>query len=252
MHEQLAISIRVDKPCRQSWEGMSETAHGRHCNECNKTVTDFTNWSNADLAQYFSRKPTGICGRFLNTQLHVAIALPYQPHSRLYHMTLALGLTLICTQTPAALAQNRPPKAPQAHYFSGGIKAGRATANQPQPANNMLTGHITDEQGQAMPYAKVELYQQDDLKSAVLTDAKGRYELPWVEGAYTLLAFYADCKPVMVKNAGTSQANHVQNITIDKRERYKIMVSGAPEAEFVDMRPEQVPVKELKSFPQNK
>ncbi len=89
---------------------MTSNAGGRFCEQCSQTVIDFTTWSDTALYEFFSKKTERVCGRFLNTQLNHPIHITHQPHSRLYRMTIALGLTLLFTQTRQLLAQTKPPK----------------------------------------------------------------------------------------------------------------------------------------------
>ena len=103
---------------------MTPDTGGRFCDQCSKTVIDFTTWSDSALYEFFSKKTERVCGRFLNTQLNHTIHIPHQPHSRLYRMTIALGLTLIFTQTPQLLAQSRPPETVRVDSNKKAINAG--------------------------------------------------------------------------------------------------------------------------------
>ena len=103
---------------------MTSNAGGRFCDQCSKTVIDFTTWSDSALYNFFAKKPQHVCGRFVNTQLHRPIHIPHQPHSRLYRMTIAMGLTLLFTQTPQLLAQSRPPETVRVDSNKKAINAG--------------------------------------------------------------------------------------------------------------------------------
>jgi len=119
-----SIQIDIPNPCSQSWDEMIVDGNGRHCGRCSKTVIDFTTWSDSALYNFFAKKPQHVCGRFLNTQLNHTIHIPHQPHSRLYRMTIALGLTLLFAQTPQLLAQTRPPKTVHVDTNKKAINAG--------------------------------------------------------------------------------------------------------------------------------
>src|SRR4051812_18194049 len=109
MYKPAFIEINIPHPCNQSWDEMTANGKGRFCDHCQKTVIDFTAWSDAALYKFFSKDTGHVCGRFLSTQVDRKINLPHQPNSQLYRITIALGLTLLFTQTPQLLAQNRPP-----------------------------------------------------------------------------------------------------------------------------------------------
>lgn len=64
-------TIRLNNPCQQKWTGMQESSMGRFCSECQKEVIDFTQFTNAELIDYFTtNKIKEGCGRFLTSQLN--------------------------------------------------------------------------------------------------------------------------------------------------------------------------------------
>src|SRR4051812_22686169 len=103
------IQISIPHPCNQSWDEMTPTGNGRFCDHCLKTVIDFTTWSDAALYNFFSKNDGPICGRYFESQLDRPISIPYQPHSRLYRLTIAMGLTLLFANSPNLHAQSMPP-----------------------------------------------------------------------------------------------------------------------------------------------
>jgi hypothetical protein len=70
------ISIKIPETCSQEWNVMEERSAGRHCNSCNKTVIDFTLMTDTQLAGFFKKNTTDICGRFYEDQLNKQIILP--------------------------------------------------------------------------------------------------------------------------------------------------------------------------------
>ncbi|MCR6639012.1 MAG: hypothetical protein NVV82_08535 [Sporocytophaga sp.] len=36
-------SIKVEKPCHEDWSKMKPGGQGKHCDQCNKVVIDYTN-----------------------------------------------------------------------------------------------------------------------------------------------------------------------------------------------------------------
>jgi len=98
---QKPLQITIPEPCTQEWEEMTSCNNGRFCGQCQKTVIDFTTWSDAELYKYFdAHKNEHFCGRYMSTQLNRDINILHQPHSALYKSFIALGLTLIFTQVP--------------------------------------------------------------------------------------------------------------------------------------------------------
>lgn len=48
---------------------MQPVENGRFCNDCQKSVVDFTDKTNVEIAAYLMSSSTKVCGRFQNTQL---------------------------------------------------------------------------------------------------------------------------------------------------------------------------------------
>ena len=109
MKKPSAIQPSIPHPCTQKWDKMTPNDTGRFCAHCQKTVIDFTTWSDTALYDFFAKNTGRVCGRMYDTQFNRNIAIPYQPHSRLYRLTITMGLTLLVAQTPHLMAQNRPP-----------------------------------------------------------------------------------------------------------------------------------------------
>ena len=61
-------SISIPETCHQQWQQMTPTANGRHCEQCCKTVTDFTKMTNNEIITHLNNK-TNTCGRFGTEQL---------------------------------------------------------------------------------------------------------------------------------------------------------------------------------------
>ncbi|MCQ6957935.1 carboxypeptidase-like regulatory domain-containing protein [Mucilaginibacter aquariorum] len=61
-------SITIPQPCHENWNQMTPVEQGRHCVQCNKTVTDFTVMTNTEIINYFAQQGN-VCGRFESQQL---------------------------------------------------------------------------------------------------------------------------------------------------------------------------------------
>jgi hypothetical protein len=148
---------------------MQPSGMGRNCTHCQKTVIDFTHWSDAALYEFFAKSETRVCGRFLKTQVDRTITIPHQPHSKLYRLTIALGLTLIFAQTPDALAHSRPPQV--RHSIADGHKGHRKPAPQGdhKPKTYTITGYrkplVPDEGTQTIMTGEVEARQKKEPDS---------------------------------------------------------------------------------------
>jgi hypothetical protein len=70
------IHLSIPKPCREDWEGMTPNEKGRFCSSCQKTVVDFTNMNDRQIAEFFKRPSSSVCGRIYNDQLERDITIP--------------------------------------------------------------------------------------------------------------------------------------------------------------------------------
>jgi hypothetical protein len=70
------ISINIPNGCTQDWNMMEQRHEGKHCNSCQKTVIDFTLMTDTQLANFFKKNTSNVCGRFYEDQLDKQIALP--------------------------------------------------------------------------------------------------------------------------------------------------------------------------------
>jgi len=67
--------IRLPEPCQEDWNLMTPNERGRHCDQCSKTVVDFTGWQPAEIIFYLQTH-SGACGRFGRNQLEVPLPAP--------------------------------------------------------------------------------------------------------------------------------------------------------------------------------
>lgn len=70
------LHLDIPKPCHEDWNKMSPEAQGRFCGSCQKTVTDFSNMSDAQLIAFFKNPKPSVCGRFTQEQLERDILIP--------------------------------------------------------------------------------------------------------------------------------------------------------------------------------
>jgi hypothetical protein len=97
------IQVRINNPCSERWEQMTEEGQGRFCAACQKTVNDFTGMSDAEIVRILSTGPNGgTCGRFLPNQLNRAL-LPESARSarRLGWWQYLLAGLLLSTEVSA-------------------------------------------------------------------------------------------------------------------------------------------------------
>lgn len=152
---------------------MTPDTKGRFCAHCQKSVIDFTEWTDADLHAFFTKNNQHVCGRFLSTQLDRAIQLPVQQPTRLYRIAMALGLSMMFTQLPATHARPKPPLTEQ-----------NALTKQELPQNDttgtdslVIKGTVLDATTQPAINAVVNVLQNGKDIGDAVTDIDGNFEI---------------------------------------------------------------------------
>jgi hypothetical protein len=60
----------IPYPCHENWDSMTPQSVGRHCDTCDKTIMDFTGWTDDEISTYLSdNSDVKICGRFSSDQM---------------------------------------------------------------------------------------------------------------------------------------------------------------------------------------
>lgn len=85
------LHLTLPESCSESWDKMTPVQGGRHCQQCDKRVVDFTYFSDAELVRYFQNHQN-ICGQFRPDQLNRYLPIP-TPTSR-WQTWRATGLLL--------------------------------------------------------------------------------------------------------------------------------------------------------------
>ncbi|RZL30932.1 MAG: carboxypeptidase-like regulatory domain-containing protein [Pedobacter sp.] len=64
------FKILINNPCNEKWLSMQGDQSGRFCSSCQKSVTDFTRFSDSDLKLWFAKNENTGCGRFNPDQIN--------------------------------------------------------------------------------------------------------------------------------------------------------------------------------------
>lgn len=69
------VKVHIPRPCSENWDDMLPAEQGRFSLSCRKTVVDFTQMSDAEIQEIFTRNPVS-CGRFYKEQVLQSYELP--------------------------------------------------------------------------------------------------------------------------------------------------------------------------------
>jgi hypothetical protein len=73
-----SYAISLTNPCSEDWSNMTSNQQGRHCASCNKTVIDFSLYTDKQLIEFFKNSTQGVCGHIPKYQLDRVITV-HQP-----------------------------------------------------------------------------------------------------------------------------------------------------------------------------
>ncbi len=166
------IAITIPQPCHKNRDEMTDVADGKFCQHCNKTVIDFTTWSDTAVHNFFTENSNGACGIFLNTQLGRPLVTSGTQNRGLYRMAMALGLTVLMAQYPAANSFARSP-----FIYSYNLPVTHEDDYIPVDST-VVRGHVLDADTRSpMPGMLVQLFDKDKVIRQLLTDSAGCYAL---------------------------------------------------------------------------
>lgn len=213
MKKPTSIQLNIASPCHEDWNAMSQEEQGRFCGQCQKTVIDFTTWSDNDLFSFFSKNNTSVCGRFLPAQLQKELHIPPQPTSRLYRIAIACGLTLMFARVPDAHSMVKQQVELLATYTpedGGPEKTGNKTGS--------VKGRATGKDKKPLAGVAIDISLGGLVKGSATTDKDGRYEIKGLApGEYEVTALYLTGNVTEKTLQVTGQKTSVLNFSVDDR-----------------------------------
>ena len=151
---------------------MTPNERGRHCNNCNRTIVDFSLYTDKELTAFLKHTPHG-CGRFDMHQLDRPIIIPADGNTpflqrALFGTALAIGIT---SGIQGQVNQQNTPvtKTPVANTPNAAINKNSKVEPGTLPAIKGIV--ISSEFQDAMPYTQVIINGID----TVTTDTAGRF-----------------------------------------------------------------------------
>ncbi len=86
--------LKIENPCSADWSEMSATEKGRFCTQCEKTVIDFTKFSDDAVIKLLEQNKGSMCGRLHNSQLERYLVKTQTQKQNPYSARFIAGLLL--------------------------------------------------------------------------------------------------------------------------------------------------------------
>ncbi|WP_222165457.1 hypothetical protein [Edaphocola aurantiacus] len=169
--------LSISEPCTAPWDSMTPCQQGRYCGQCQKTVIDFSDMSDAAIARVVSQQQN-ICGRFMTDQLDRPLLSTHQT-ARLKWLPKVFSILLAPFLPVSAIAQQLPTTVQHTSETSG-IKKVRISgtiwdslSNTPMVGMLISTDKLgvkySDAQGAFHFVVPEHLWHQEILFTAVYT-----------------------------------------------------------------------------------
>lgn len=171
--------LSVPKPCTENWANMTPDEKGRHCASCNKTVIDFSTYTDKELSEFINNNQGRICGRFKPYQLNREISV-YETGNNSVWQKVMWGTALA---TSLAACNNGTNGA--THYGRYKVLLTTETDSNKKattigPQEKYLTGKVTDEEnGKPIKGIMVSILY---LEAEVETDSAGNFKIEMPTG----------------------------------------------------------------------
>ena len=174
------IQLSIPEPCHENWDTMSPTQQGRFCNACTKEVIDFSNMSDSEVLNYFTKKKKDdkVCGRVYPDQLDRNIYAAAKK-KKYWQWQYILTAFLFFMKPAKTKAQGMVVRMP------ADIPLNIVTEDQKKHNGKKIkiSGVIKDEDGKPVPYASIKAV--GSVVGAVADD-QGKFSLHTETGVKTL------------------------------------------------------------------
>ncbi len=118
------LKVSIPEPCHENWDKMTTSAKGKFCASCSKEVTDFTDYSDGQIVDFFTRNKGNVCGRFSQKQLNKSMPIHLPPQASNFR-TASLVLSGLLA-SGAAIGQDPLPASPTQHVTKGDVVVDQA------------------------------------------------------------------------------------------------------------------------------
>jgi len=169
------FKIQISNPCQEEWEGMQMHPTGKFCSSCQKSVVDFTQFSDRDLQNWFNKNQGKSCGRFNPEQLDRLIQEKSNYTIHKFKPGLVAASLLAFLSVPKLVNANSA-KAPYTQTEGQKAKSFLTAAGEVLPDTlRTIKGHVVDKDDK-QPVVGAIVSVNNKLALAY-TDLKGNFEI---------------------------------------------------------------------------
>ncbi len=201
MKNNLQIGITIPNPCHEDWNTMSPQVQGKYCMVCSKVVFNFTQMSNNDIIQTIQTANSKICGRLDDQQLD-SMRPKYQLPKKMKVFLYALAVAFLIEIPYDIIAQTQ-----------------NDTNSSTLLQSGTIYGKVTDDKGQPLDFANVQVFDKGILVSGAKTDIYGNYKIKLIApSVYLVKVTYLGYQIESVEKVKIQQNKLINlNFSLDKK-----------------------------------
>gem|GEM_PF-872332 len=170
--KQRGFIFSVPEPCHEKWDEMTPNEKGRHCASCNKTVIDFSLYSDQQLLDFISKQQGKVCGRFNNYQLDRPVT-PTVPENPSILKRIAVGTAIAATLAACNDETTKTNPDFVKNITVGGLKPLPVTVDTSHN-HCYIEGRVTTGKNGPLGYTNVKI---DGTDFSINADSNGYYKL---------------------------------------------------------------------------
>lgn len=170
--------LNIPVPCHEKWNEMTPSEKGRFCNQCSKTVVDFSKMSDTEIIQLISTTNSRICGHLNVKQLNRVFENKPASIYRTYAPFPQLLSGLLLLSTPSCDDVQKIHVKTEVSQTGEPFKIGKIkTQASESTSSNIISGQILDSLT-AKPIASVEIRIIDGIITILKTysDENGNFQ----------------------------------------------------------------------------
>jgi len=176
-----ALKLSIPAPCTENWDNMTPNERGRHCASCDKTVIDFSLFTDKQLVEFFTKATDKICGRLNPMQLNRQLVYTEPKNYFLYKLLFGTAFTIgLAGSANGNYNYNNKP------LLENSVPANSHNNNQEENKpveisgddSSFVKGKLADfDTKEPIPFAAVLLSYGNEQVATAYTDIDGAFKL---------------------------------------------------------------------------
>ncbi len=166
------MKLRIQDPCHENWDNMTQLQQGRFCHSCSKEVMDFTQSSDTEIISTLQQTANRVCGRFHLSQINRR--LQPQPLSTRLLRRFCLAILLVFG---SGLFSIDVTAQKQLTALKNSVAAANTITIQ-KAGETTIAGQVIDrETKEVISFPEVSVFVSDKFIATTNGDVNGNFEL---------------------------------------------------------------------------